>query len=212
MSSVITEASTEGISIDRIVRDSPYTMTNSHFHNEYEIYYLAEGERYYFIEDRTYYIHKGCIVLIGRSKIHKTAQVGSSYYHDRYLIELKNNPISSILSVCDEINLDELFDYECCVYELDIDGIKYVEKLLNDIANEISKKDSCFNTVAVLKITELLIYVQRLNHEIKHINRELAVSSQIHKQINNISQYIASNFTENISLSSIAERFYLSKT
>ena len=42
----------DGFHIDRVVRDYNYSMDIRHIHEEYEIYYLLEGERYYFINQR----------------------------------------------------------------------------------------------------------------------------------------------------------------
>lgn len=64
MNKILIETSMDGISMDRIIRNTEFTMATGHFHDEYEIYYLMEGERYYFIENKTYHIHKGSLVLI----------------------------------------------------------------------------------------------------------------------------------------------------
>ena len=50
MEQIIYAEKTDGISIDRIRRDAAFSMPRKHLHNEYEIYYLLEGERYYFID------------------------------------------------------------------------------------------------------------------------------------------------------------------
>lgn len=36
----------------------PESMDLYHFHNSYEMYYALSGERYYFINDKTYQIKK----------------------------------------------------------------------------------------------------------------------------------------------------------
>lgn len=55
--------------------ENPYIMVNSHYHEDnYEIFYLIDGERYYFLKDRTYHIKKGDLVLIDRNEIHKSSQ------------------------------------------------------------------------------------------------------------------------------------------
>lgn len=46
----------DGFHIDRVVRDYNYSMDIRHIHEEYEIYYLLEGERYYFINQQTYLV------------------------------------------------------------------------------------------------------------------------------------------------------------
>ena len=41
--------------------DYDFNMIQKHFHNEYEIYYLLNGERYYFIESKFIMLRKGVL-------------------------------------------------------------------------------------------------------------------------------------------------------
>ena len=71
MEQIIYAEKTDGISIDRIRRDAAFSMPRKHLHNEYEIYYLLEGERYYFIDRRTCHVTGGSLVFIDRNQILK---------------------------------------------------------------------------------------------------------------------------------------------
>ena len=66
MRQTVFEETTDGITIDRVIRDYEYTMPTKHLHDEYEIYYLLEGKRLYFIGQNTYLIGKGTMVFINR--------------------------------------------------------------------------------------------------------------------------------------------------
>ena len=85
MEQIIYTEKTDGISIDRIRRDAAFSMPRKHLHNEYEIYYLLEGERYYFIDRRTCHVTGGSLVFIDRNQIHQTSQAGPCS-HERILI------------------------------------------------------------------------------------------------------------------------------
>ena len=61
----------DGFHIDRVVRDYNYSMDIRHIHEEYEIYYLLEGERYYFINQQTYLVTPGTLVFIDKEQIHR---------------------------------------------------------------------------------------------------------------------------------------------
>ena len=52
----------EGFMIERVTRDEEYSMQYRHFHDGYELYFLMEGERYYFIDKETYRVEKGMMV------------------------------------------------------------------------------------------------------------------------------------------------------
>ena len=64
-------------------------MTSSqctrHYHNSFEIYYLKEGGCNYFIDNRSYDLQAGDIVLIPEGVIHKT-NYDKNEPHTRYLI------------------------------------------------------------------------------------------------------------------------------
>lgn len=47
-----------GLTIDEVIRDYEFTMQTKHFHDSFELYFLLEGERYYFIDRETYHVKK----------------------------------------------------------------------------------------------------------------------------------------------------------
>lgn len=213
MNKILIETSMDGISMDRIIRNTEFTMATGHFHDEYEIYYLMEGERYYFIENKTYHIHKGSLVLINRRSIHKTANVGSSSYHDRYLIELKKEPLSSFMDIYGEIPLEKFFKEHNGVLRIDKNDQPYIEQLLYGISDEIRSEKPGYRTLAMLKLCELLVFVQRTKTN-KQTTQDNMINthSSAYNQINEIAMYISEHYTDNISLDNIAKHFFISKS
>ena len=49
MQQVLFDEKMDGITIDRIRREDGFSMPSKHLHDAYEIYYLLDGKRYYFI-------------------------------------------------------------------------------------------------------------------------------------------------------------------
>lgn len=39
----------DGISVEQLIRYSRFNMNVKHFHNQYEIFYIIEGERQFFL-------------------------------------------------------------------------------------------------------------------------------------------------------------------
>ena len=76
----------DGFHIDRVVRDYNYSMDIRHIHEEYEIYYLLEGERYYFINQQTYLVTPGTLVFIDKEQIHRTGMASAGPHHDRIVL------------------------------------------------------------------------------------------------------------------------------
>ena len=44
----------DGISVEQLIRYSRFNMNVKHFHNQYEIFYIIEGERQFFFDNKSY--------------------------------------------------------------------------------------------------------------------------------------------------------------
>lgn len=115
MQQVLFDEKMDGITIDRIRREDEFSMPSKHLHDAYEIYYLLDGKRYYFIEKQTYEVTGGCLVFINRRQVHQTSQAGGGS-HDRILIGLQEEPFSGFFSATGEMTLEGFFEkhWACC--------------------------------------------------------------------------------------------------
>lgn len=63
----------EGISLEQMVRYGKFDMRVKHFHNQYEIFYIIEGERLFFFNNREYVARSGDLILVDTNLIHMTS-------------------------------------------------------------------------------------------------------------------------------------------
>lgn len=201
---------TNGLMINRVTRNYEYTMPMKHFHNEYEIYYLLEGERYYFIEKETYYVKKGSLVLVNHNQIHKTGFVGKSF-HDRILIELKEEPFASFFSLTKTLSLSTLFSKYYGVIELDEKDQKIVEGLLFGIVSEIKSKSLGYEFMVQQKLAELLLLALRKKQEIGILTKCSTANTPKHLKVHEVANFIVNHSKDCSSLDVLAKRFYVSK-
>ncbi len=212
MKRVIFNEMMDGICIDRIIRDYRYSMPSKHVHDEYEIYYLLEGERYYFIENQTYLVKEGSIVFINKGQIHKTGVAGKPY-HDRILIELKEEPFHTFLqSVCG-ISLVEFFSTYYGVYQLDRNGQNFVKSRLLGITDELQQKQPQYTSMVMMRLCSILIYIMRRAVQNKDNTGQLSnlANTAKHRKVSEVASYIIANPSEAKSLNYLAEHFYISK-
>lgn len=209
MRKTLFEETLDGITIDRVIRDYDYTMPTKHFHDEYEIYYLVEGERFYFIGQHTYHIKKGSLVFINRNEIHKTGMCQNSY-HDRILIELAEEPFASFFNQLGDLNLHDFFENHSGVINVEPDEQTFVESLFLDIQSEIHNALPGFRLNVMMKLSQLFIYAIR--YEEAHRAIPTKSSSKVkHQKVDQVADYIVSHCTDSISLEDIAARFYVNK-
>jgi YesN/AraC family two-component response regulator len=211
MNTILCECVLDGITLERVVRNEALVMPEMHIHPEFEIYYMFNGERYYFIENKTYRIRKGSLVLIDSMHIHKTSELGKNF-HDRFLIELNHEPFSSFFQNITGMSLAEYFARYSCVLELDEQTQGWIERRFNDIMEEAEKKLDGYHILIMMKITEILLLVRRLHSDML-IPPNLSMSDKSkHQMINEIAAYITQGEIRVKSLDDICRRFFISKS
>lgn len=75
--------------VERRISKTP--IQNMHHHRSFELYYMVQGEREYFIEDRFFMVRQGDLVLIPPNVFHRTAGEGGMRYlvhfSEKYLLK-----------------------------------------------------------------------------------------------------------------------------
>ncbi|QTL97302.1 helix-turn-helix domain-containing protein [Iocasia frigidifontis] len=192
-------------------KGAPFNMAARHYHDQYEIYYLLNGERYYFIDNRTYHIKKGDIVLIDKNILHKT-NTTREYPHERILIQFSTDITDKITK---DIDLYHCFHLKQNVYSLNPEEQLWMENHLFNILQEKKKKQAGYFTYVTILITELLIFLNRFIKSTTSCSANYP--NETHKKISEIAGFINNNFNNKLSLTELAEQFnysptYLSKT
>lgn len=210
MENIIFSGVVGGITVERIERDYNFSMVSKHFHNEYEIYYLINGERYYFIEKQIYYVKKGSLVFIDRNQIHKTVGANTNY-HDRILLLISEDEIGPLLRLSEDIDIASFFAKNFGIIELNEAGQKHVEGILFSIMKEMKMKQTSYEFLVKTKLAELLIYAVRCKNGENSTMKAEPVRTEKYKKISEIAEYINEYYHSDISLSDISKYFYISK-
>ncbi len=210
MQNILFNDAVGGIAVERIERDFNFNMLSKHFHNEYEIYYLINGERYYFIEKQIFYVKKGSLVFIDRNQIHKTVGANTNY-HDRILMLISEEELKPILSLCDNFDVASFFTKNSGIIELSEAGQKHVECILLAVIREMKQKQSNYEFLVKAKLAELMIYALRCKNGENSTVKAEPVKTEKYRKISEIAEYINEYYQSDISLSDIARDFYISK-
>lgn len=211
METLIYEESMKGISINRIRRDPGFTMPVKHLHKEYEIYYLKEGERYYFINNRTYHVKSGGLVFIESSQIHQTSQAGQES-HERLLLLLDEETVAPFFSVTGEFSLPAFFKEHGGVIQLEKDQSEQAEALFERIGTELRFKQTGYRQMALCALYELFAFTHRLMSGpfLPAAAAPLSTAPK-HRKVDEVASYITVHYKEPVSLEELAERFFVNK-
>ena len=170
------------------------SMPSPHYHSHYEIYYLRKGKAKYFIDNITFDLNEGDLVLIPPYVIHRTAYVEDGQF-ERLLITFT-------LDFVEKSEDDALFN---CFNRYLIKKADVYKNLLNSIESEYNNKDEFTDELIKNYITTLLIKLSRTTEKSRF---EVKAPSFIQK----ITEYITENYSTEITLDALADRFSVSKS
>lgn len=200
---------THNFRISHIVQSRPNDMRRWHMHKEYELYYLAKGERYYFIDDVTYHVTPGTLVLVPAGEIHRTACVKPDSSHERILLIFSEDYVRPFLQGIGLPSLSVFFSNPAI--HLPPAMQNQLLAIFNDIYAELSARQPNYDIAIKLKFVEILLLISRCSHTSSDISAPLISQSTKHKKVHEATLYIKEHYNEDLSLQSIADHIYVSR-
>ncbi len=206
-----------------------------HSHDFYEIYFFVNGNVKYYIEDETYDLTRGDVLIIPAGKLHRPV-IQSNLPYDRYVLWLygsysaSNAGIRQFLdAISHEIEnketrlvsfkgnvfkimislFDELLDKWCRLYgSADLYSLEY-----NSSHNTTSDIDSGESTLEQLLLTHVcasdnILILERILDSFKTIKKIEDIDNSLIQQV---ISYINCNVTDSPLLDELASKFFVSK-
>lgn len=190
----------------RYVNEKSYTeMRSTHFHDGFELYYLLRGEKLFFVNDQLFHAGKGDLVIIPPYDVHKTSSV-KEVEAERFVVHVKEEFIEKQIGMenFDLAYLNELpYKIHCTVQEQ-----MQVERILHEILKECEMKGEQYVLYIKSLLSMLLIAIHRhgLNENVVHEE----ITNLVDRNMLDIASYINANHSTKLSLSSIANEFFIS--
>ena len=167
-------------------------MHSHHYHNLYEIYYLISGKCNFFVDDKTYEVVEGDLILIPAGVIHKTNY--SREEHARIVIECSPKFIPESVKSSMK-NMVHLYRNESA--SKDIYGI------LKKIEDEHHINDE-YTPESLHALMELLFFCIMRNQN------NVGITESKNRMVESVASYIKDNYNTDISLSAMAHEHFVS--
>ncbi len=182
-----------GIACERIqgVNDN---MSQSHYHEYYEIYYLEAGERFHMVEDKLYKMEAGEFIIFPPYVMHHSYGAENMPFK-RVLLYFSQEEIlwPSILSELRE---------EGGIYKVGIRERQEIHRAMELILKEQKNPGAYHEEYARGVLNMLLLLIAREERPEKAPERK--------SRIGEVIRYIHSHYQEEISLEMLAQMFYVS--
>ncbi len=183
-----------------------HVMPESHFHSSYEVYYLLEGERQFFIKDRTIVIKTGDLIIIRPNVLHRTANAEQPK-HEKIILNFKEEFLAAFNGNF-IYTLHSDFQKDYLVIRFSLQHKIFVEDMLQQIVHEAQEKKSSYEVSIQTFIMQLLIYCSRHLEEYKR--KPLEYLNTMHERISEVARYINTYYKNDLSLQYLADKFYVS--
>ena len=171
---------------DRNVEYKKEYVLTPHYHNMYEMYFITDGNCTYFIDNKTYQVMAGDIVLIPSGVIHNTKY--SNSVHSRMLINFPKQFIpSSVLPM--------------------LSALQYIYRnpsVFDEILNIMKKIEYEYYHPDTMTDELLYCYTQNLFFILAKNKEKCTKITAGNSNIEQAIEYIQKNFSTDISLVSIA--------
>lgn len=190
------------IEIEESEKNTDHEMNTPHSHEYYELYFLLDGEREFFIDNKMFVVPKNTLVIVPPYSMHKTA--GGPY---------KRVNINVSTSLLSDYELDFLKRISFCfAVEIEKNYLKTVTQILT-VGAEIQTQSIQEKRETLLCFAKTVIQLLA-KQNLKPLS---CASTSYHTEraspdILKIIYYINTNYTKNISLKEISDEFFLSKT
>lgn len=176
-----------------------------HVHDFFEILYLFSGERCFFINDRIFKMTEGDLIIISPNVLHKAISDQSPdcegillYFQEGFLAP--NHPLREALS--------QLFAIETISINLPLNERSLIEDLFFKMLQEDRNKNNGYQLALQGFLLQLLVLLGR--HVRSSNDSSFEHPSPMHEKISEIAQFINQNYPEPLSLTSLANRFFIS--
>lgn len=195
-------------SIGKAKRADVHFVSDSHYHNTYEIYYLVSGTRRQFVDHTIYDMKKGDLILIPKGSIHKTTAIVKNP-HTRYLINFSEEYAESICREMGEKSVKSVFD--TTVISIPESRREYILSLFDRMEEEYLERKSDKYADAMIKnyLSELFVFILRYNKR----KRGGDIPEEIpEKEIQTAARFIYDNYDKDITLSKVAGYVHMSES
>ncbi len=201
----------DGVSVEQIVRFGQYNMKVKHFHSQYELFYIIEGERQFFFNNRQHIAKSGDLILIDSNLIHMTKSVSKEDVgYNRVILYIDAAKMQEFDKLYPDLGLVQYFHKNYGVYHLTEEQQSVFLNLYRDIRISLTKKEHGYETGVNLA---LLSWLYKLTHQLsvdETIVTPISDSNKM-KNVYKVCDYLSENCEKNLSLDELADHFFLSK-
>ena len=186
------------------IKDQTKREFSYHYHDFHKVIIFLSGKAAYHIEGKSYYLKPWDILLVNLHAIHKP-EIDFSVPYERFVLWIRDDIKSTELLRCFQKAIDRSYN----LIRLDSDTQEKLKQLLYELEAALNDEKFGSELLGSALFTQFMVYVNRIFLEKQYIYDARSYSSD--SQIEELLRYINHNLTEDLSIETLARKYYLSK-
>lgn len=186
------------------LKDQTKREYHYHYHDFHKIILFLSGNVTYHIEGKSYHLKPWDILLVNQFAIHKP-EIDTSVPYERFILWIQEDIREEKLNTCFQKANDRSFNL--------IRLNSQVQERLKDILYELegSLKEDAFGcqVLSYALFSQFMVYVNRIFLEKNYIMDQKSYSYD--SQVEHLVRYINHNLDKDLSIDSLARKYFLSK-
>ena len=210
MEKLVSKYSIDGISLEHMVRYGKYDMRVKHFHDEYEIFYILEGERLFFFNNRNFIASKGDLILIDSNLIHMTKSTPDDHLgHNRIILYVTSEKMQLIDKMYPSLQLVKFFHQHIGVFHLTPSQQDNFMNMYYFFKEECSTRKHAYKHAVELSVINYFISLTR-DLDKNPGEHSLIPPNEKYRHVYDIADFLSQNCEQQWTLEDIAQKFFLS--
>lgn len=199
----VTEHNAIGLHMERCEEKTGWSMTSSHAHLSHELYFLISGQRRYFLGHTIHDVVPGDLVLVPRTQLHRTVDLGSESY-SRFVVYFDETERFTFPKLIGQAHFEQLMSCGCL--QLPPHIVTRIAENLEQMERELSTPAAWSTATAYHLLEDILLCALRYGTPKQNCRGEIA------DKVQEAAHYIAENYGENLSLGDVAKIACMEKT
>ena len=191
-------------------RDAKFEGVAVHQHDFYEVYFFISGNVEYSVEGKSYHLNKGDLLLINPLELHQPRIAPDQNPYERIVLWINKTYLSRLCT--NNTSLSQCFDntnpQHTNLLRLSKAQQNYISSKLTELIEETGSTDYGSDLAAEAILTRFLVELNRLTLSIEKKADSDKTQSPL---VSEVLSYINHHYCEKISLSTIADEFFVSK-
>ena len=191
-------------------RDAKFEGVAVHQHDFYEVYFFISGNVEYSVEGKSYHLNKGDLLLINPLELHQPRIGPDQNPYERIVLWINKTYLSRLCT--NNTSLSQCFDntnpQHTNLLRLTKAQQNYISSKLSELIEETGSTDYGSDLAAEAILTRFLVELNRLTLSTE---KKVDTDKTTTPLVSEVLSYINQHYCEKISLSTIADEFFVSK-